>query len=244
MGIRELNNPAKILLLVRDGVATDVDSLCKAMGITPTSYTMKVILLGNLSNLREAGLITFKPDVRRLDRTSNPQVRLSDTWLHIQKALGLSLKKLAAVDLSRASFVEPFFGRPSSDSALDLFVLMPFDEKLRPVYEDHVKAVAKKLKLKVKRGDDFFTAHNVIQDIWNAIYGARIIIADCTGRNPNVFYEIGMAHTLGKAVILLTQSDEDVPFDLRQVRYIQYAYTPPGMREFEKKLAETIKSLL
>ena len=96
----------------------------------------------------------------------------------------------------------------------------------------------------MKRGDDFFTAHHVIKDIWDAICGARIVIADCTGRNPNVFYEIGMAHTVGKAVILLTQNDEDVPFDLRQVRYIQYTYTPPGMKEFEKKLAETIKSLL
>jgi hypothetical protein len=39
-------------------------------------------------------------------------------------------------------------------------------------------------------------------DVWNSIYSSSIIIADCTGRNPNVFYELGIAHTLGKPVIL------------------------------------------
>ena len=66
-------------------------------------------------------------------------------------------------------------------------------------------------------------------DVWRGIYGPRLVIADCTGKNPNLFYEIGMAHTIGKPVILITQKQQDVPFDLQATRYIRYQYTPPGM---------------
>lgn len=51
---------------------------------------------------------------------------------------------------------------------------------------------------------------------------SRIVVCDCTGRNPNVFYEAGIAHTLGREVILITQNGHDIPFDLRHLRYIPY----------------------
>jgi hypothetical protein len=77
-------------------------------------------------------------------------------------------------------------------------------------------------------------------DVWSAINAAKVIVADCTGRNPNVMYEIGLAHAIGRHTILISQSIDDVPFDLRHLRVIVYDYTPRGMREFEMKLAETI----
>ena len=70
------------------------------------------------------------------------------------------------------------------------------------------------------------------------------MIADCTGRDPNVFYEIGVAHTVGKPVVLITQSADDVPFDLRAIRFIEYQYTPPGMRVFEERLKITLKEVI
>jgi hypothetical protein len=100
------------------------------------------------------------------------------------------------------------------------------------------------MNLTVARGDDFFTAKSVMSDIWDAINSCRIVIADCTGRNPNVFYEIGMAHTLGKPVILISQNKEDVPFDIQHIRYLTYEFTPRGMSEFEKKLTSTVESEL
>ena len=124
------------------------------------------------------------------------------------------------------------------------FVLMPFDAYLKPVYEDHIVGSARKLGLRAARGDDFFTSHSVMGDIWNAIMSASAIIADCTGRNPNVFYEIGLAHAVGKPVILITQNKDDVPFDIRHLRYIQYDYTPRGMRAFEERLMDTLRNEL
>jgi hypothetical protein len=100
------------------------------------------------------------------------------------------------------------------------------------------------LNLAVQRDDDFFTANTVVEDVWKAIVNARLIVADCTDRNPNVFYEIGLAHAIGKPTILLTQRAEDIPFDLRHLRYIAYQLTPRGMREFETKFKETIQNVL
>jgi hypothetical protein len=141
--------------------------------------------------------------------------------------------------------VRTHFGSPKRVVALpDRFVLMSFQPELRPVYEDHITKVATQLRLSVKRADDFFTAHAVMQDIWAAICGAQILLADCTGRNPNVFYEIGLAHVVGKPVVLITQNAEDVPFDLKAIRYIQYEYTPRGMSLFETKLSKTILEIL
>ena len=117
-------------------------------------------------------------------------------------------------------------------------MLMPFDAQLKPVYEDHIIASARELGLLAARGDNFFTSHSVMGDIRIPIMSARAVIADCTGRNPNVFYEIGLAHAVGKPVILITQNNDDVPFDIRHLRYIQYDYTPRGMHIFEKRLTE------
>ena len=90
------------------------------------------------------------------------------------------------------------------------------------------------------QGDDFFAANSVISDVWDAINHARVLIADCTNRNPNVFYELGIAHTLGKPVILIAQSKDDIPFDVQHIRTILYDFTPRGMREFESALEATL----
>ena len=83
----------------------------------------------------------------------------------------------------------------------------------------------------------------IIQDIVNLIDRAKVVVCDCTGRNPNVFYEIGIAHTLGREVVLLTQSEQDVPFDLRHLRYIRYLNNGEGLRELRTRLASRLSNL-
>lgn len=134
--------------------------------------------------------------------------------------------------------------RISSNFLPRVFVLMPFTSKLKPVYQDHISKVVKKKKISIGRADDFFSNGSIISDIWSAIRNASIVIADCTGRNPNVFYEIGIAHALSKETILITQNIKDIPFDLRHLRIIVYEFTPKGMYEFEGKLSRTINAIL
>jgi hypothetical protein len=146
-------------------------------------------------------------------------------------------KAYRAVD---SNFPDSVFGILDKKYRYDLFVLMPFTSELKPIYDNHLKKVAKQLGLSISRADDFFSQNSIIEEVWSAIAQATILIADCTGKNPNVFYEIGLAHAIGKPVIIITQNADDVPFDLRHRRYILYAYTPPGMEKFEGVLLSTI----
>lgn len=132
---------------------------------------------------------------------------------------------------SDALVVKPLFGLPQPSSRdADIFVLMPFKESLRPVYEDHMRNLAMQHKYVMARADDLFSAGSLMSDIWNAMNAARVIVADCTGQNPNVFYEIGMAHTLGKTVILISQRLDDIPADLRGFKIILYEHSLRGWK--------------
>jgi hypothetical protein len=227
---RELTG-ANILLLIRDGIANDEESLSRELGFAEGSYYVEPLL----EQLKSAGLI---------NHDGNGHYKVTPQWPRIQRALGLSLTQSARLG-PLSVIVKPLFGAPDKLTAqIDVFMLMPFTAALKPVWEDHIRSVVATMELTAKRADDFFTAHSVMADIWNAICSCRAIIADCTGRNPNVFYEIGVAHTIGKPVILTTQDPNDVPFDLRHLRYIEYEYTPPGMRRFEATLKETLAEVL
>ena len=181
-----------------------------------------------------AGLILFK----------DGKFEVSGQWTRIQGLLGISLTSLDESARPGLLSVQPLFGIPDIRAIADVFVLMSFDPDFKPIYATHISRVVKNLGLTVGRADDFFTAHSVMADVWTAVYRTRVVIADCTKRNPNVFYEIGMAHTVGKPVILITRDEADVPFDLRHLRHIKYAYTPPGVDVFEDALERTLQDVL
>jgi hypothetical protein len=148
---------------------------------------------------------------------------------------------------SQGSFttrVKPIFDKPSSSLKSDIFVVMPFKQEMRPVYEGHIRNVCQSMDLSSTRASDFFGANEIMHDIWSAIFLCRCVIADCTDRNPNVFYEMGIAHTLGRPVILITQREQDVPFDIRHIRFIKYNYTPRGMKELESDLKSMLLTQL
>lgn len=132
---------------------------------------------------------------------------------------------------------------PSKSASNHISVMMPFDAKYKNVY-DKIKEVAENLNLTCFRADDIWDDDLIIQDIVSLISNSNIVIADCTKRNPNVFYEIGIAHTLGRNVILITQNEDDVPFDLGHLRYIFYLNNAEGLNELGAKLQDRIGSLL
>ena len=161
----------------------------------------------------------------------------------VQSVLGVSISRLLQeFGDHRSMVVRPRFGKPSGSLSTDVFVLMPFRDELAPVYNDHIQPVCKRLSLECKRADDIFGSSQIIDDVWELIVNSETIIADCTDRNPNVFYELGIAHTLGKRVVLITQSSDDIPFDIRHIRYINYDFTPRGMATFEKSLEMFIRN--
>lgn len=102
------------------------------------------------------------------------------------------------------------------------FVLMPFSESLSEVYDFLIKGALEEAGYNVRRADDIKSQSNILEDIVKGIAESDLIIADLTDSNPNVYYELGIAHALGKKVILITQEIDELPFDLRSYRVISY----------------------
>ena len=125
------------------------------------------------------------------------------------------------------------------------FVLMPFGDPFDSVYREVIKPQIYETGLEALRADEVFTPGSIMEQIRSAIQQARICIADLTGKNPNVLYELGIAQTLGKPTVLLTQDTADIPFDLKQYRMIVYDLTSLELLKSAKiALGKAIQSVL
>lgn len=119
------------------------------------------------------------------------------------------------------------------------FMLMPFNEKF-----DYIYGVIKKdlndNGLICNRADEIAGSKPILNKILTEILKSRYIIADLTNYNPNVFYELGIAHSFKDAqnILLLKQKDSKIPFDLTHLTYIEY--TPDNLRF----LTATIKNFI
>jgi len=111
------------------------------------------------------------------------------------------------------------------------------DEYYRQVFKPAIEAAG----LVAVRGDDVFHAGTIIEDIWKATNDAVVILADLTGKNANVLYELGLAHAIGKPAVIVVQALEDVPFDLKSRRIIPYK---PVMPDWAPSLASRITRAL
>lgn len=103
-----------------------------------------------------------------------------------------------------------------------VFVLMPFSDDFDDVYKLGIKEACREAGVYCERVDEQIYSENMLDRIYNQISKADFLIADMSDKNPNVFYEVGYAHALGKNVILITQRSEDIPFDLRHYPHIVY----------------------
>lgn len=124
------------------------------------------------------------------------------------------------------------------------FVLMPFAAKFRPVYDEIIRPAVEAAGLRCERADEIRGASVITWDIWERINRSRLLVAELTDRNSNVFYELGLAHALSKDVILLTQAIDFVPFDLKALRCLVYDTTADGMQRLDEALAATIAAVL
>ena len=128
------------------------------------------------------------------------------------------------------------------DSEGICFVIMPFKPELNYFYlylKDYIESIHS-LRLRCERADDARSDEEAFIDtIKNSIQEAVVVIADCTGSNPNVLYELGMAHAFDKKVIPITQDDpDDLPSDLKH-----YTFTFYKLNKHVEFLAELTKRL-
>lgn len=173
-----------------------------------------------------------------------PPVETRDPSAAEQRALKREIEYLQSISIRAQPIWE---GRDFQIQPELCFVLMPFAEEndVQSMYSGHIKKVIEeRCNLRCERADDIYDINGVMQSVWESICRARLIIAEMTGRNPNVFYELGIAHTLGKPVIMVTQSMEYVPFDLKHLRCIVYDYKPGKIDLFEDALYKTVTNVL
>jgi hypothetical protein len=130
------------------------------------------------------------------------------------------------------------------------FVIMPFRPELLQFVEHAVKPVVTDLGFECKLANEIRGGYNdIVEEIWVALNEARFLIVDLTGQNPNVYYELGIANTLGKQIIAIHKkvADEDevrLPFDVRTRRTVFYEDTMAGGAAFQKELREHIEAIL
>jgi hypothetical protein len=127
-----------------------------------------------------------------------------------------------------------------------VFVMQPFAGALGGYYDLIFKPAVTQAGMTAVRADaEIFGTGKIIDQIWRGIRSARVLVAELTTKNPNVFYELGLAHALEKPVILVSSNQEDVPFDLRHIRVILYDQSDPfwGPKLIDK-IADNIKSAI
>lgn len=136
----------------------------------------------------------------------------------------------------------------TSINGKQIAVMMPFNKNYPTATDDPVyravKAAATQLGYDCKRVDEIPTPTDITQDILKLIEGSKVIIADLSGANPNVYYEMGLAHARGRIVIPISRDRENLPFDNSHIRTIFYhADDEYGLNGLTAKLVKALEAL-
>ena len=124
--------------------------------------------------------------------------------------------------------------------------MQPFSQPYGGYYESVYKPAIDQSGIVPVRADaEIFGAGKIMDQVWRGIREAKVLVAELTTRNANVYYELGLAHALGKPVVLIAAKGEEVPFDIGHIRVIYYDVNDPfwGQKLIDK-VAENIRSAL
>jgi hypothetical protein len=140
------------------------------------------------------------------------------------------------------AFTQPFVSRERGT----IFVVMQFSEPYDELYNEVIEKTASENGLIARRADDVYRPGVILQDIIAGIETAKVVIAEITPPNPNVFYELGYAHALQKPTILLADRNnlEKIPFDISGYRCLFYENSIGGKRKVEEGLTKHLKAIL
>jgi hypothetical protein len=124
-------------------------------------------------------------------------------------------------------------------------VMMPFDSTFDNVYSCIKKVIAER-KLSCERVDDIYTPTHITKDISNLLVESGVVIVDITGRNPNVMYELGLSHAIGRTTILIAQDITGaaaLPFDIKDLRTFSYLNNKEGLEDLSVKLSRCFEAI-
>ena len=119
-----------------------------------------------------------------------------------------------------------------------VFVLMPFQKKFKNIYEIGIKSAVEKAGMRCEKADEIEFNDDILRKIYDCILRADIVVSIMTDNNPNVFYETGYSHALGKFTIHLSELGGKIPFDLSHYNHI--IYDPEDITDLSLKLEKRL----
>jgi hypothetical protein len=134
--------------------------------------------------------------------------------------------------------------KETKNKELRAFIAMCFDTKLDHIYHKVVKPVLASFNIICCRADEIADIGGIVDQIIDEIKNSDIILCDLTYQNPNVFYELGIAHILNKPTLMISQQGANFPFDVEHMRIIQYEDTNIGLLDLRDHLVNTLSNIL
>jgi hypothetical protein len=124
------------------------------------------------------------------------------------------------------------------------FVIMQFSSPYNEIYSDVIRQICKEFDLEVIRADEEYGPGVIVADVARQIAESKVVIAEITPANPNVYYEVGYAHALNKATILIAERPTKLPFDVAPHRVLFYENTINGKARLEEGLRRHLSAIL
>jgi hypothetical protein len=245
IGNRSADSSGRVLLGYRNlnerYISAGIGGYGAAYNVTEylPSIGWRSLALAGLAENLEPGRpyrITVRVAGQRLSLTVD-QVRVLEVQLDSplpDGQVGLFAWGTAEVIFKTPSFV----ARPAR-----VFVVMQFSEPYQDLYNDVIRPVAAEFGLDAYHVGDVFGPGVILNDIAQGIVDARIVLAEVTPANPNVFYELGYAHALGKPTILLAERGRQLPFDVSAYRCLFYENTIAGKKHVEDALRKHLSAI-
>ena len=182
----------------------------------------------------------------QIHRLTDRLLSTEDRWRDVNHLIISSMQRMesrpsAEKPAGLTAFVKSF-GIKETDLDIEkdlVFVLTPFHEEFQDTYETIQKA-CNKVGLRCLRGDEEFVSGDLLPHILSLIVRARLIIANIDSRNPNVFYELGIAQALDKPTIIVASSVPDMPFDLRTRKIIIFRDSGELLDKLQTELTRTL----
>jgi nucleoside 2-deoxyribosyltransferase len=185
----------------------------------------------------------------KLSLAEEANLRLRESFTTFERTINAVLDRLKPKDREAAAYAVDRAVKARSEQprraprqlpgveeiSTDVFVLMPFREELEPIYQI-IKDAGQRAGLRIMRADEFVAPGQITAQISEAIARAGLIVADITGQNPNVLFEVGMATSLGKDILIISQDRAGIPFDIKDQRVIFYENTIRGAEHLREQL--------
>ncbi|WP_277970180.1 hypothetical protein [Sphingomonas echinoides] len=184
----------------------------------------------------------------RIADLSREMVATRDRWEDANHLLITGQSKQSLTPSNRAvdvdSFLKPY-GLDSKQIKVEpdkIFVLTPFSSDERGVY-DTIKTACSEAGFMVIRGDERRADGDILPQIIEGIVSSQIVIANISSRNPNVFFELGLAMAMGKPTLLLSDTLSDIPFDLQSRRILVFKTVEDLRERLTVALLQTVRAI-